>query len=217
MLAPMRLVEQWKEIEGGLQQGWPEATLSVTLAEDGDADRAALILASFAPGRTGPSFRFDVRPDRSPERILARLDQEGFRGLVDLVGTTVRAVKTAPAEATPSRVAPLARQWDELVADLPPDWSEVYAEIELFSSDFVSRAALLTAPLNPANFGATTALRFRSASQTGYGTAAQMVRRCLERLDAEGITGTVRALRVLSHTSHAFTQGPVWRVGSRSV
>jgi hypothetical protein len=44
-----------------------------------------------------------------------------------------------------------------------------------------------------------------------------MARRSLERLDEEGITGSVRALRVLSDTSSAFTQGPVWRVDGRSV
>jgi len=211
----MRLAEQWKEIEVGLPEDWASARLSLTLSEDGDDARATLILSSFAPGRVGPSFRFDVGRDRSPERILARLDREGFRGRLDTVETKARAETKAPA--APSREAPLARQWDELAADLPPDWSEAYAELELGSSDFVSRAALLAAPLNPANFGAPTTLRFRSASHTGYGTAPQMVRRCLERLDAEGITGTVRVLRVLSHTSHAFTQGPVWRVGSRSV
>ena len=213
----MRLVEQWKEIESALPDDWMSARLSLTLAEDADPGRAALILASFAPGRTGPSFRFDVRPDRSPERILERLDREGFRGLVDFLGADIEAPVAAQREGTREREAPLAQQWDELAADLPPDWSDVYAEIELSSSDFVARGALLAAPLNPARYGSPTTLRFRSASRSGYGTAPQMVRRCFERLDAEGITGTVRVLRVLSHTSHAFTQGPVWRVGSRSV
>ncbi len=214
----MRLVEQWKEIESGLPEDWTSARLSLTFAEDADAGRAALILASFAPGRTGPSFRFDVRPDRSPERIFERLDREGFRGLVDLLGADAGRIE-APVAAPRAREreTPLAQQWDELAADLPPDWSDVYAEIELSSSDFVSRGALLAAPLNPARFGGPTTLRFRSARRSGYGTAPQMVHRCFERLDADGITGTVRVLKVLSHTSHAFTQGPVWRVGSRSV
>jgi hypothetical protein len=100
---------------------------------------------------------------------------------------------------------------------LPPDWSEIYAEVELSSSDFVQRAALLMAPVNPARYDAPTVLRFRTASRAGYGTAPEMVRRCMERLDAERITGSLRALRVLSHTAHASTQGPVWRIGGRSV
>jgi len=44
-----------------------------------------------------------------------------------------------------------------------------------------------------------------------------MVRRCLERMDAERITGSVRVLTVLSDTNNVATQGPVWRVAGRSV
>jgi hypothetical protein len=42
-----------------------------------------------------------------------------------------------------------------------------------------------------------------------------MVRRCLERLDATGIPGTVRILRALSDTHPVQTQGPVWYVGGK--
>ena len=51
----------------------------------------------------------------------------------------------------------------------------------------------------------------------GYGVAPEMAGRCFERADADRITGTVRVLRVVSHSSHVSTQGPVWRVGGRSV
>jgi hypothetical protein len=44
-----------------------------------------------------------------------------------------------------------------------------------------------------------------------------MARRCLERLDGEHITGTVRVLRILSDTHHVATQGPVWYVEGKSV
>ncbi|HEX5469589.1 MAG TPA: hypothetical protein VFW80_11145 [Gaiellaceae bacterium] len=212
----MRLAEQWQEIEGRLPDGWRSARLSVSVAEDADSDRAALILSSLTPGRTGSSFRLEVRPERNPEGIFRRLDGEGIRGRVDPIGSDAGPAETVAA-APPSHGAPLARQWDELAADLPPDWSELYAELELDSSDYVPRAALLLAPVNPARYGGPTVLRFRSASRMGYGTSAEMTRRCLERLDAEQITGDLRALRALSHTSHAATQGPVWRVGGRSV
>jgi hypothetical protein len=209
-------VDQWKEIEAALPGGWSSARLSLSVAEDADADRAALFLASLTPGRVGASFRLEARPEQNPEAIFRRLDREDIRGRVDLVGT--EALPVEPARVVPRHAdAPLARQWDELDADLPPDWSEIYAEVELSSSDFVQRAALLIAPLNPARHGAPTVLRFRAASRMGYGTAPEMVRRCMERLDAERITGSLRALRVLSHTAHASTQGPVWRVGGRSV
>ena len=212
----MRFVDQWKEIEAALPGGWSSARLSLSVAEDANADRAALFLASLSPGRLGASFRLEARPERNPEAIFRRLDREGIRGRVDLVWT--EAVPVEPAQvASRHAEATLATQWDELNADLPPDWSEIYAEVELSSSDFVQRAALLMAPVNPARHGAPTVLRFRAASRTGYGTAPEMVRRCMERLDAERITGSLRALRVLSHTEHASTQGPVWRVGGRSV
>jgi hypothetical protein len=93
----------------------------------------------------------------------------------------------------------------------------VYAEVELDSTDFLQRGALLLSPVNPAHYGGATTLRFRIARVSGYGAAPSMARRCLERLDEEAITGTLRFLRVLSATSHVATQGPVWRVAGRSV
>jgi hypothetical protein len=44
-----------------------------------------------------------------------------------------------------------------------------------------------------------------------------MVRRCLERLDAEGIRGEIRVLRALSDTRPVATQGPVWYVEGKAV
>ncbi|HEY7003190.1 MAG TPA: hypothetical protein VH281_02815 [Gaiellaceae bacterium] len=213
----MRLAEQWQEIETRLPQGWKSARLSLSVSLDADPNRVALILASLAPGRVGPGFRFEARPDKSPGNILRRLDREGIRGRLDLMEAEAATPAEAVEAAPPPAQVTLARRWDEIVADLTPDWSEVYAELELDSSDFVPRGALLAAPLNPARYGGPAVLRFRCASHSGYGTAPEMARRCFERLDAERITGSLRVLRVLSDTSHAFTQGPVWRVGGRSV
>ena len=69
----------------------------------------------------------------------------------------------------------------------------------------------------PLQRNARSGVRFRCARVRGYGVSAEMARRCLERLDRERITGRVRALRVLSDTHHAATQGPVWYVGGKSV
>ena len=212
----MRFAEQWQELEAALPEGWSSARLSLAVAEDADADRVALILSSLTPGRTGTSFRLAVTPGRNPEDVFRRLDRESIRGRVDLIGTDAGPVETPAIETRHTR-APLAGQWDELVRDLPPDWSEAYAEVELDSSDFLSRAALLLAPVNPSRYGGPAVLRFRSARQAGYGVAPEMARRCFERAGAESITGTVRVLRVVSHSSHVSTQGPVWRVGGRSV
>lgn len=212
----MQFADQWQELETALPEGWTSARVSVAVAEDADADRVALILASLAPGRTGTSFRLQVSPARNPEGIFRRLDRESIRGRVDLIGTDAGPVETPALEPRHTQ-AQLASQWNELVGDLPPDWSEAYAEVELDSTDFLSRAALLLAPVNPSRYGGSAVLRFRSARQAGYGVAPEMAGRCFERADAERITGTVRVLRVVSHSSHVSTQGPVWRVGGRSV
>jgi len=212
----VQFADQWQELEAALPERWSSARLSLAVAEDADADRVALILASLTPGRTGTSFRLQVTPGRNLEDVFRRLDRESIRGRVDLIGTDAGPVE-APAVEPRHAQAPLARQWDELVRDLPPDWSEAYAEVELDSSDFLSRAALLLAPVNPSRYGGQAVLRFRSARQAGYGVAPEMARRCFERAGAESITGTIRVLRVISHSSHVSTQGPVWRVGGRSV
>jgi hypothetical protein len=95
---------------------------------------------------------------------------------------------------------------------LPPDWTDVWAEVELSSSDYLERAALRTAPLNPRAGGDRATLRFRCASHFGYGASPGMVRRCLERCDDDGIRGGVHVLRALSDTIPVQTQGPVWYV-----
>ncbi len=59
--------------------------------------------------------------------------------------------------------------------------------------------------------------RFRVAHSFGYGAAPGMVRRCLARLDEEGIPGRVRVLRALSDTHPVGTQGPVWTIGGKAV
>ena len=100
---------------------------------------------------------------------------------------------------------------------MPRDWSDLYAEVRLDSTDYVARAALMLAPVNPARFAGPAALQFRCARTFGYGVSPEMAARCLERCDEQGITGSVAILRVLSDTYPVATQGPVWYVGGRSV
>jgi hypothetical protein len=217
------LAERADEFLRGLPRGWERARLDVTLEEPEEAERAALILAPATPGRSGSIFRLHVagrsgRPGATPEtarRVLRRLDAEGIRARIKLAGHEAQAVGATAAK--PDRPGPLAAQWDALRERLPSDWSDLYAEVELDSTDFLERGALLLAPVNPARYGDSATFRFRAARTKGYGTAAGMVRRALERLDEEGITGRVRVLRVLSGTHLAATQGPVWRVGGRGV
>ena len=215
----MRLAEQWNDLQAGLPRGWDAAAIELEVEDPGAADRAALVLGPAAPGRHDSTFRMHVaRETRAGassasllRRVLARLDDEGVRARLRLAGSTEAVdVGTSPAGAT-------ASQWVDLIAALPEDWSHLLAQIDLDSSDFVDRAALLIVPTNPRISGGPSSFRFRSARSRGYGVAPEMARRCFERLDRERITGRVSIVQVVSDAHPVATQGPVWRVGGRSV
>lgn len=221
----MALADRIDELVRGLPRDWERARIELTLDEEDDADRAALLLASASPGRAGRSFTFHVvsaghSSGTSPalaRRVLARLDQAGIPGRVRLVEAE-RSVPepTATAPAAEEHTT-LASSWDSLLRRLPSDWSDLYAEIELDSSDYLDRGALLLAPINPARAGGPSSFRFRAANRQGYGVAAGMARRAFQRLDDEGLRGRVRVLRVLSDTNAPHSQGPVWREDGRAV
>jgi hypothetical protein len=219
MLRPVKLADRFTELERSLPDDWAEAQLVLTVAGDARCDRAAALLAPANPGRLGKKVRFEVArrgaaigPD-AVRRLLRRLDAEGITG--DLELARVEAAQSAPAE-TPAR-ASLREAWEHALDALPQDWSDLYAEVRLDSTDYVELAALLLAPTNPARFGDPNALRFRCARRFGYGVSPEMAARCLARCDERGITGTMEILRVLSDTFPVATQGPVWYVGGRSV
>jgi hypothetical protein len=217
MLAPVRLAAQWAEIRAGLPGDFGEARLRLKVPDEAQAVRASALLAPLFAGRSGTEIRFVCTGRAGPQsedvvrRLLDRLDREGIWGELELVSHSAGEA----AERTRGALRPLAEAWDEALAELPPDWSDVYAEVELTSSDHLDPAALLLSPLNPARDGQRFAFRFRCSREFGYGAAAPMVRRCLERLGAAGIPGTVRILRALSDTHPVQTQGPVWYVGGR--
>ena len=217
MLRSVPLVDQFSRIEGDLTEDWSDARLELTVPDAGRAARAAALLAPAGAGRHGTTIRFftarrgaGVPPD-GLRRLLRKLDDEGIRGQLELLG----AEEAPPPPPRARRM--LVETWDKALAALPSDWSELYCELELTSTDYLERAALLMAPLNPSRYSDTPGFRFRVASHAGYGAAPEMVRRCLERLDDDGIRGEVRILRVLSASNHVATQGPVWYVGGRAV
>jgi hypothetical protein len=218
MLRPMSLVEQWQEIETALPDDWADARLTLTVEDESRRSRALALLGPLVPARHDRQIRFFVArrgagpgPDAA-RRLLRLLDREDIEGTLELVSSA----RLAPTpEPSPRRS--LAEAWDEAVAALPEDWSDLYCEVELTSSDHLERAALLLAPVNPARYGGTPGFRFRAARKFGYGAAAQMARRCLARLDEARIPGELRLLRVLSDTNPAGTQGPVWYVGGKVV
>ena len=211
----MRLVWQWINLERELPRNWSDLRLVLKVREQ-DAERAAALLGGANPMRRGDSILLFVSRSGGfgPEalrRALLRLDRQGIGGTLELAGVT-----ETEAASEQERVS-LAAAWDAEVAKLPADWSDMYAEIVVRSSDHLERAALLIAPMNPTRPGKTLELRFRVARRFGYGISPAMARRCLERLDEEGITGELQVLGVLCDTEPVGTQGPVLRVGGKAV
>lgn len=213
----MGLVDQWTDIEQGLDPKWRDARLDLLVDDDAQLPRASALLGPASPGRTGNAIRFTtarggtmVGPE-AVRRMLKRIDDERIGGTLTLVSS---------GEAAPEPVitrASLAAEWDAATAVLPSDWSDLLCELELTSSDHVERGALLLAPLNPIQGTGRPGFRFRCAHTFGYGASSGMVRRCLGRLDEERIPGEVRVLRAMSDTHPVGTQGPVWRIGERAV
>ena len=213
----MGVVDQWNGIEKGLDPKWHDARLDLLVSDETQLGRAAALLGPAGPGRMGHSIRFytarrgaGVGPE-AVKRMLKRIDDEGIAATLTLVSSD-----TAPAEPVISR-ASLAAGWDAALLVLPGDWSDLLCDLELTSSDHVERAALALSPLNPIQGIGRPGFRFRCARSFGYGASGEMVRRCLARLDEERIPGEVRILRALSNTHPVGTQGPVWRIGERSV
>lgn len=213
----MRLVEQWRRIAADLPASWADARLALTLPRSEQRERAASLLSPASPGRVDEALHLSVHragggigPDQC-SKLLGKLDAERIRGTLTLLETVERELR----EVAPSQE--LAAAWTAAVADLPPDWSDLYCELELGSSDHLDRAALLLAPINPARVPGRSAFRFRVAQSFGYGASPPMTSRCLERVDAEGISGVLTILRSLSDTHNVATQGPVWRVEGKAV
>jgi hypothetical protein len=213
----MGVVDQWNDIEKGLDPKWNDARLDFVPADSAQIGRAAALLAPAGPGRMGGAVRFytarrggGVGPE-AVRRMLRRIEDEGIDGTLTLVSSDAAAPEPVISRAS------LAAEWDAALQVLPDDWSDLLCDVELTSSDHVERAALLLSPLNPIQGTGRPGFRFRCAHSFGYGAPSGMVRRCFARLDDERIPGEVRILRAFSDTHPVGTQGPVWRIGERSV
>jgi hypothetical protein len=218
----MLAVDQWAAIEEGLGPDWEAAKLSFSAEEARAVPESAAVLAPLGPGRVGPQLQFEVaRLGGGPEKLrnlLGRLDDKRIWGSLVLLDAREASAPMLETDGLgPAPRARLADLWDRELAKLAPGWRDLLCELEVDSSDYVPRAALLGAPLNPTRRLDALALRFRVSDGGGYGTPPGMTRRCLERMDAEGITGRVTVLHGLADTDRAETQGPVWRIGGKSV
>jgi hypothetical protein len=212
------LVADWRELQRELPTNWQSARLRLEIKDAARCDEAAALLGPAQPYRVSLGV-LDVTTARdgsapSPgavERLLRRLDNKRVIGTVSLTKTQRAAPR--PEVELPS----LVKAWDVAIAKLPADWSDLYCELELLSSDYIERAALLCSPLNPRREGKRAALRFRAASRFGYGASAEMTRRCLDRCDREEIRGSLTILRVLSDSDPVGTQGPVWLLAGKTI
>jgi hypothetical protein len=211
----MALADQFRAIERNLPTDWNVARLRLIVSDEGDCARAAALLGPTNPGRHGKVIHFlgarrgaGIGADRI-RALLGRLDDERIEGSLELAGVEEAAAAGTLASTT------LASAWDAATAALPPDWSDVIAEVEVTSSDYIEPGALRLSPVNPTRVGDRPAFRFRVARTLGYGASPEMARRCLERLDEGGIRGSVRIVDAFSDADPVRTQGLVWTTGGR--
>lgn len=197
---------------------WVRVQIRLQLRDPETSSKAAALLGPAQPFRPADGIlTFAAARDGSaqgPEgvlRLLKRLDDSRIIGDLSLAGAA-RAEPRAVEEAVS-----IADSWDAALAALPADWSDLFAEVEFPSSDYIEPAAVLCIQMNPRRDGNRAAFRFRAARRAGYGVSPGMARRCFERCDEHGITGTVTVLRVLSDTHHVATQGPVWLAGGKTI
>jgi hypothetical protein len=212
------LAGDWQTLQESLPDGWTRAELRLEATDPAITERAAKLLAPAQPFRATPtSLSFASAVDGaalSPDavkRLLRLLDEDRVIARLELVGTAV--VVAEPEDEIPL----LADAWLSATAVLPPDWSDLYAEVRFTSSDYIEPGAVLCAPMNPRREGTRSAMRFRSARLAGYGASPMMVSRCLERCDEAELRGAVEILSVFSDTHLVATQGPTWFVAGRNV
>ena len=220
MLTAVKLVDQWSTLERRLPDDWETVDLRLRTEQLDDLSEAARILGPMTVGRTGSELVFTVQRAGGPagpeaaRRLFARLDAARIWCLLEQAG--VGRPEAVPQVAA-AALKPFVDRWDDALAELPADWTDLLCVLDLDSSALLPRAALLCAPVNPTRDRARIGFTFRCASHAGYGVSPSMARRCFERLDGEEIKGSVSVLRVLSSTDNVGTQGPVWYVGGRAL
>ena len=170
----MKLVDQWRTIEDGLPADWEDVRLVVTTEQPGDLPRAAQVLSPMNAGKVGSTLVVHVRraggaqgPDAA-RRLFQRLDES--RTWASLEQGQVLSEQAVAAVASDEAV-PLAVSWEAALAPLPADWTDLLGELEVDSSDYLDRAALLCAPLNPTRDRSRLVFRFRCSGRSGYGAS----------------------------------------------
>jgi hypothetical protein len=221
MLTAVKLVDQWQALERRLPETWETVSLRLTTEQADELSEAARILGPMNVGRVGSELAFTVvraggaAGPEAARRLFARLD--AGRIWCQLEQVAIASADTLPPreESVDAPTVPLVDAWDRLLDELPVDWSDLLCALDLDSSALLPRAALLTAPINPTRAADRVGFTFRCAQRVGYGVSPAMARRSFERLDAEGIHGSVELMRVVCDTDNVGTQGAVWYVGGK--
>jgi hypothetical protein len=210
----MNVAQQWNVIGSKLPETWSRASLRLALPDRAAADQAAAALGPTGPYRvSATTLQFSVARDGSA------LGPDGVAKLLSRVAHGTLSLTTSQAAPAPveREVTTLVASWDSAIAGLPADWSDLYAQVEFTSTDYIEPAAVLCIQMNPRRDGRRAAFNFRAARRAGYGVAPGMARRCFERCDEQGITGSITVLRALSDTHLVATQGPVWLSGGKTL
>ena len=223
MLTAVKLVDQWHAVERRLPDTWESVALRLRTEQPSELSEAARVLGPMNVGRVGDELAFDVRRaggaagPQAARRLFARLDSARVWCLLEQQAVEALEPALTALEPTETATETVVGAWDHALDSLPSDWSDLLCALDLDSSALLPRAALLTAPLNPARDKDRIGFTFRCARRAGYGVSPTMARRCFERLDEEGIRGRVAVLRAISDADNAATQGAVWYVGGKAL
>jgi hypothetical protein len=219
MLTAVKLVDQWAALERRLPADWESVALRLRTEQPQELPEAARILGPMNVGVVGDELALTVRRaggaagPEAARRLFGRLDEARIWSLLEPRNVAEPPPSLGEPDAEPP--ASVAASWDAALAELPDGWSDLLCRLELASSAYLPRAALLCAPLNPTREPGHVAFLFRCARTKGYGVSPAMARRCFEHLDDEGIGGDVTIVRSLSDTENVATQGAVWYVGGK--
>ena len=206
---PMKLVDQWSAIEARLPRDWEDVRLTLATEEAGRLPSAAGMLGPLSAGRVDGVLAFQVTRaggaagPEAAQRLFGRLDEQR----VWCRSPVARCARRNRPRSRRRRS--VAQSWDDALATLPEDWTELLCQLEISGSDLLPRAALLCAPINPTRDRDSIGFVFR-AGRVGYGVSTVMARRCFERLDEEGIAArfwSCGCFRTLSLSRHRARPG----------
>lgn len=104
----------------------------------------------------------------------------------------------------------LAAQFQQIVDDQAPDWSDMLFSLELPDELRLDEARLYMAPTQlERTAGSRSHFTFRVSNNRGYGCHAPLAKACLAKLDERMIAATLTLDRLLHDVRKNWTQGPV--------